>query len=101
MEGQESLPAFSPELLVRKPSNRLAVSLLPRIVLFHGTNDCSIPSTARSVYRKRTLSVLFSFLYLQMELGLENKMLEVPFNVYGVPFCPCFYLGILLLKSKN
>jgi hypothetical protein len=61
MEGQESLPAFSPELLVRKPSNRLAVSLLPRIVLFHGTNDCSIPSTARSVYRKRTLSVLFSF----------------------------------------
>ncbi|XP_078170205.1 putative isoprenylcysteine alpha-carbonyl methylesterase ICMEL1 isoform X3 [Carex rostrata] len=46
MEGEESLPAFSPELLVRKPSNRHAVSLLPRIVLFHGTSDCSIPSTA-------------------------------------------------------
>lgn len=49
MEGEESLPAFSPELLVRKPSNRHAVSLLPRIVLFHGTSDCSIPFTARSV----------------------------------------------------
>ncbi|KAF3337547.1 putative isoprenylcysteine alpha-carbonyl methylesterase ICMEL1 [Carex littledalei] len=46
MEGEESLPAFSPELLVRKPSNSFAVSLLPRIVLFHGTSDCSIPSTA-------------------------------------------------------
>ncbi|KAJ4809838.1 Alpha/beta-Hydrolases superfamily protein [Rhynchospora pubera] len=46
MEGEESLSAFSPELLVRKPSNKHAVSLLPRIVLFHGTSDSSIPSTA-------------------------------------------------------
>ncbi|OAY80625.1 putative isoprenylcysteine alpha-carbonyl methylesterase ICMEL1 [Ananas comosus] len=49
MEGEQSLRRFSPEVVVRDPSARHAVSLLPHIVLFHGTSDCSIPSSARFV----------------------------------------------------
>ncbi|KAL3631301.1 putative isoprenylcysteine alpha-carbonyl methylesterase icmel1 [Castilleja foliolosa] len=44
MEGEESLRRFSPELIVREPNTRKAVSMLPPIVLFHGTADYSIPS---------------------------------------------------------
>ncbi|KAJ3683331.1 hypothetical protein LUZ60_013558 [Juncus effusus] len=46
MEGEEALHLFSPELMVQELNNKLAVSLLPRIILFHGTSDKSIPSTA-------------------------------------------------------
>lgn len=47
MEGEESLQRFSPEVMVQDPSFGNAVSLLPPIVLFHGTGDYSIPSDAR------------------------------------------------------
>ncbi|KAI3813300.1 hypothetical protein L1987_18020 [Smallanthus sonchifolius] len=43
MEGDESLQQFSPEILIEDPSARNAVPLLPHIVLFHGTEDFSIP----------------------------------------------------------
>ncbi|KAJ0494975.1 putative peptidase S9, prolyl oligopeptidase, catalytic domain, carboxylesterase, type B [Helianthus annuus] len=43
MEGDESLQQFSPEILVEDPSARNAIPLLPHIVLFHGTEDFSIP----------------------------------------------------------
>ncbi|KAK9052502.1 hypothetical protein SSX86_029131 [Deinandra increscens subsp. villosa] len=43
MEGDESLQQFSPEILIEDPGARNAVSLLPHIVLFHGTGDFSIP----------------------------------------------------------
>ncbi|KAL7171320.1 hypothetical protein ACSBR2_036051 [Camellia fascicularis] len=46
MEGEQSLPRFSPEVMVQDPNIRNAVSLLPPIVLFHGTGDYSIPSDA-------------------------------------------------------
>uniref|UniRef100_A0A7N0VLZ7 Alpha/beta hydrolase fold-3 domain-containing protein n=1 Tax=Kalanchoe fedtschenkoi TaxID=63787 RepID=A0A7N0VLZ7_KALFE len=46
MEGEESLRKFSPELVVQDPKFRNAASLLPPIVLFHGTDDYSIPSDA-------------------------------------------------------
>uniref|UniRef100_A0A0C9S776 protein-S-isoprenylcysteine alpha-carbonyl methylesterase n=1 Tax=Wollemia nobilis TaxID=56998 RepID=A0A0C9S776_9CONI len=46
MEGEQSLPRFSPELLVQNPSYRDAVYLLPPIYLFHGTGDYSIPCDA-------------------------------------------------------
>lgn len=46
MEGEQSLPRFSPEVMVQDPNIRSAVSLLPPIVLFHGTGDYSIPSDA-------------------------------------------------------
>lgn len=49
MEGEESLPIYSPEVMVKDPSARNAVSLLPPIYLFHGTADYSIPSDARSL----------------------------------------------------
>ncbi|KAL8549356.1 hypothetical protein ACS0TY_008262 [Phlomoides rotata] len=44
MEGEESLRQYSPEVKVQDPNNRTAVSLLPSIILFHGTADYSIPS---------------------------------------------------------
>nr|AFK40773.1 unknown [Medicago truncatula] len=44
MEGEESLRRFSPEVMVQDPNFGNAVSLLPPIVLFHGTGDYSIPS---------------------------------------------------------
>ncbi|KAF9626047.1 hypothetical protein IFM89_030715 [Coptis chinensis] len=47
MEGMESLRRFSPEVMVQDPIMKNAVSLLPRIVLLHGTSDYSIPSDAR------------------------------------------------------
>lgn len=47
MEGEESLRRYSPEVMVQDPNFGNAVSLLPPIVLFHGTGDYSIPSDAR------------------------------------------------------
>ncbi|XP_043813329.1 probable isoprenylcysteine alpha-carbonyl methylesterase ICMEL1 isoform X3 [Manihot esculenta] len=46
MEGEESLERFSPEVIVQDPNLKNAVSLLPPIVLFHGTADYSIPCDA-------------------------------------------------------
>jgi hypothetical protein len=46
MEGEASLPLFSPEIMVMNPSFRPAVPLLPPITLFHGTADFSIPYEA-------------------------------------------------------
>ena len=48
MEGESSLKKYSPELLVQDKSIEKAVRLLPTFYLFHGTNDNSIPSLARS-----------------------------------------------------
>ncbi|KAL2522891.1 Isoprenylcysteine alpha-carbonyl methylesterase ICME [Forsythia ovata] len=44
MEGEKSLEQFSPEVIVQDPSSNKAVSMLPHMVLFHGTTDSSIPS---------------------------------------------------------
>ncbi|KAI4368979.1 hypothetical protein MLD38_017476 [Melastoma candidum] len=46
MEGQESLRQFSLELVAQDPNVHLAIYLLPPVILFHGTGDYSIPSTA-------------------------------------------------------
>eukprot|EP00257_Ricinus_communis_P024935 XP_025012349.1 probable isoprenylcysteine alpha-carbonyl methylesterase ICMEL1 isoform X3 [Ricinus communis] len=46
MEGEESLQRFSPEVIVQDPNLKDAVSLLPPIILFHGTADYSIPADA-------------------------------------------------------
>ncbi|GMP58727.1 hypothetical protein CsSME_00022295 [Camellia sinensis var. sinensis] len=48
MEGEQSIRRFSPEVMVQDPNVKNAVSLLPPVVLFHGTGDYSIPSDARS-----------------------------------------------------
>ncbi|XP_052312685.1 probable isoprenylcysteine alpha-carbonyl methylesterase ICMEL1 isoform X3 [Populus trichocarpa] len=48
MEGEESLRRFSPEVIVQDPNLKKAVSLLPPIVLFHGTADYSIPADSRN-----------------------------------------------------
>lgn len=47
MEGEDSMRRFSPEVLVQDLNIKHAVSLLPPIILFHGTGDYSIPSDAR------------------------------------------------------
>ncbi|CAA0832738.1 Isoprenylcysteine alpha-carbonyl methylesterase ICME [Striga hermonthica] len=46
MEGEKALERFSPEIIIRNPSSIDAVRLLPRIILFHGTADYSIPVDA-------------------------------------------------------
>ncbi|KAL5202517.1 hypothetical protein ABZP36_013469 [Zizania latifolia] len=49
MEGEESLPRFSPEIAAKK-SNPETIALLPQIVLLHGTDDHSIPSSASEIF---------------------------------------------------
>lgn len=49
MEGRRSLPQFSPEIVIKKLSHE-AIALLPEIVLFHGTGDYSIPSSASKTF---------------------------------------------------
>ncbi|XP_054797898.1 isoprenylcysteine alpha-carbonyl methylesterase ICME-like isoform X2 [Prosopis cineraria] len=44
MEGEQSLKKFSPEVKVLDLSFKDAIPLLPPIILFHGSDDCSIPS---------------------------------------------------------
>ncbi|KAL3624138.1 hypothetical protein CASFOL_032954 [Castilleja foliolosa] len=51
MEGEKELETFSPEKIIQNPNSIDAVSLLPRIILFHGTADYSIPSDARVNYK--------------------------------------------------
>ncbi|XP_009769055.1 putative isoprenylcysteine alpha-carbonyl methylesterase ICMEL1 isoform X1 [Nicotiana tabacum] len=43
MEGEQGLRRYSPEVMAQDPNVQNAVSLLPPIVLFHGTADYSIP----------------------------------------------------------
>ncbi|XP_047960166.1 probable isoprenylcysteine alpha-carbonyl methylesterase ICMEL2 [Salvia hispanica] len=50
MEGEESLHQYSPEVVVKDPNRRNAVSLLPPIILFHGTADLSIPPEASTSF---------------------------------------------------
>lgn len=47
MEGEKGLEQFSPEIMVQKPSSTNALSLLPRVVLLHGTADYSMPCDER------------------------------------------------------
>jgi prenylcysteine alpha-carboxyl methylesterase len=47
MEGEQSLKKFSPVIKIQDPSIKDSIPLLPRIILFHGTGDYSIPSIAR------------------------------------------------------
>ncbi|KAM3328287.1 hypothetical protein P3S68_032979 [Capsicum galapagoense] len=43
MEGEQGLRRYSPEVMAQDPNAKSVVSLLPPIVLFHGTADYSIP----------------------------------------------------------
>ncbi|KAK7266738.1 hypothetical protein RIF29_19390 [Crotalaria pallida] len=46
MEGEHSLKKFSPEIKIQDPCNKDSIPLLPTIILFHGTDDYSIPPVA-------------------------------------------------------
>ncbi|KAK6913466.1 hypothetical protein RJ641_023067 [Dillenia turbinata] len=50
MEGEESLKKYSPEIMIQEPRIRNYVSLLPPMILFHGTTDYSIPSDASCTF---------------------------------------------------
>ncbi|XP_024015194.1 probable isoprenylcysteine alpha-carbonyl methylesterase ICMEL2 isoform X2 [Eutrema salsugineum] len=50
MEGEESFEQFSPGVRLKDPSVRKAASLLPHIVLFHGSEDHSIPPEASKTF---------------------------------------------------
>lgn len=54
MEGEDSLHQFSPEVLVQDSNVKPAISLLPPVILFHGTADYSIPADAR--FKSRPLN---------------------------------------------
>ncbi|TVU01148.1 hypothetical protein EJB05_53395, partial [Eragrostis curvula] len=49
MEGEESLSRYSPEIVAKKSSAE-TIALLPLIVLMHGTEDYSIPSSASQTF---------------------------------------------------
>lgn len=89
MEGEESLRLYSPEVMVQDPNIRNAVSLLPPIILFHGTADYSIPSDASKSFAEtlqrvgvRAESILYegkthTDLFLQDPMrGGKDKMFE-------------------------
>jgi hypothetical protein len=69
MEGEESLPLYSPECIARSPSFRDAVHLLPPITLFHGQADYSIPYAARYLQFSR---------YVERFLALYNSFQSLP-----------------------
>jgi hypothetical protein len=104
MEGEESLRRFSPEVIVQDPNLKKAVSLLPPIVLFHGTADYSIPADSRSdSYLKKlcfayTLSLslsLISLYFVYYSQGLQrHDVLSSPFKL-KLFFFPC----LEILKS--
>ncbi|KAG9146661.1 hypothetical protein Leryth_019688 [Lithospermum erythrorhizon] len=50
MEGEDSLPKFSPEIVIQDSGSTNAASKLPHIVLFHGTADRSIPLDASKTF---------------------------------------------------
>ncbi|GJM93771.1 hypothetical protein PR202_ga10359 [Eleusine coracana subsp. coracana] len=49
MEGEESLSRYSPEIVAKKSSAE-TIALLPLIVLMHGTEDYSVPSSASQTF---------------------------------------------------
>lgn len=50
MEGEEGLKRYSPEVVIKDLPIRHAASLLPQIILFHGTGDYSIPCDASKTF---------------------------------------------------
>ena len=59
MGGEESLRKYSPEITVQDPNNKQAVSILPPVILFHGTADYSIPADCRYESRLFTKFIFF------------------------------------------
>ncbi|XP_018458229.2 isoprenylcysteine alpha-carbonyl methylesterase ICME [Raphanus sativus] len=50
MEGEESFEKFSPEVRLKDPIVGKAASMLPPIMLFHGSSDYSIPCDASKTF---------------------------------------------------
>ncbi|PHU02086.1 putative isoprenylcysteine alpha-carbonyl methylesterase ICMEL1 [Capsicum chinense] len=64
MEGEQGLRRYSPEVMAQDPNAKSAVSLLPPIVLFHGTADYSIPCDSRYLPSTRSFYLCSKLLTL-------------------------------------
>jgi len=69
MEGEESLRQFSPELVVQNPNLKHIIARLPPFILFHGTDDYSIPSDAR--YGLTFVCICLSYVYQKVKMMIE------------------------------
>ncbi|XP_019426515.1 PREDICTED: isoprenylcysteine alpha-carbonyl methylesterase ICME-like [Lupinus angustifolius] len=65
MEGEHSLKKFSPEIRIQDPCIKDSIPLLPPIILFHGTDDYSIPPVARLVYRHEIRWYILFFYFVE------------------------------------
>ncbi|KAL6842635.1 hypothetical protein ACP4OV_027479 [Aristida adscensionis] len=68
MEGEESLSRYSPEIVAKK-SKAETIALLPLIVLMHGTDDYSIPPSARFFWHCQT------FVNVLQQAGAQARLL--------------------------
>ncbi|VVB14662.1 unnamed protein product [Arabis nemorensis] len=57
MEGEESFDKFSPEVRLKDPIVGKAASLLPPIILYHGSSDYSIPSDESKTFAEALQTV--------------------------------------------
>lgn len=77
MDGEESLQQYSPEVLVQDPSAGHAVSLLPPIILFHGTADYSIPADARFYSPLKWIVRLHMIILIPIYFSFPEKFNEL------------------------
>ncbi|URD92843.1 Carboxylesterase family [Musa troglodytarum] len=114
MEGEQNLWRCSPEILVQDSSIKHAISLLPHVILFHGTSDQSIPSTASKKFVDTLHSVgakvdivLFegkthTDLFLQDPLrGGKDELLEhIAAVIYGGVAAAHAYISVAPLPRR-
>ncbi|XP_075485132.1 isoprenylcysteine alpha-carbonyl methylesterase ICME-like isoform X3 [Primulina tabacum] len=112
MEGEESLQLYSPEMAVQDPKMRNAVSLLPPMILFHGTGDYSIPSDSSKSFVETLQSlgvhaqlILYegkthTDLFLQVCLADTNCFYSSYHSIIRRNEKTCSTFGIIFLRTS-
>jgi hypothetical protein len=98
MEGEASLPLFSPEIMVMNPSFRPAVPLLPPITLFHGMADFSIPYEA-SVTFGEALQLVGA--KVSTILYPDKTHTDLFLQVLALTLRPSLLIGLCVLVVRN
>lgn len=80
MEGEQFLKKHSPALRVQDPSIGHAVSLLPPVILFHGTEDSSIPSESRLECLQKKM--------------LSTQAVLQSLDIFDALLCGCFSIAL-------